>query len=470
MSTEYPDDFQRGLHFSDFVSEPKRMLLPIKGFEDKPLVSLEKAVEPLHSLVNDIGQMVWIAKENCQKPENCLSQDESASIMLYSMEWKPHESSFYYILNNVLRSQNRQELIPWFLYLRLVIHALSKLPASSPKIVYRGIRKDMSSEFSKGQKFIWWGFSSCTTSIEVLNNFLGQNGARTIFNIECQSGKSIGRHSFYEKEDEFLIYPAQQFEVISSYNAGNQLHIIHIKETSPPWPLFPKPAQVANDPISSYENQQLVNRILQFRLLSFIDLEYQNLIDDDMNIIAREAIIKKKCRQLRLQGQRITSNGVSILAKTLQNNETLEILDLSKNRVCDTGVADSAQVLALNNSALKTLSIRSASVTDVGIQHLAEMLKTNTVLTGLELSENQISDRGVELLANSLTRHNQSLIWLSLSFNWLVSDLSIDFLVRMLEQNVSLKEWYISDCNLTENGKSKLRQTEKSNVGFRLRV
>ncbi|CAF4514495.1 unnamed protein product, partial [Rotaria sp. Silwood2] len=262
MSTEYPDDFQRGLHFSDFVSEPKRMLLPIKGFEDKPLVSLEKAVEPLHSLVNDIGQMVWIAKENCQKPENCLSRDESASIMLYSMEWKPHESSFYYVLNNVLRSQNRQELIPWFLYLRLVIHALSKLPASSPKIVYRGIRKDMSSEFSKGQKFIWWGFSSCTTSIEVLNNFLGQNGARTIFNIECQSGKSIGQHSFYEKEDEFLIYPAQQFEVISSYNAGNQLHIIHIKETSPPWPLFPKPAQVANDPISSYENQQLVNRIL----------------------------------------------------------------------------------------------------------------------------------------------------------------------------------------------------------------
>ncbi|CAF3883432.1 unnamed protein product, partial [Rotaria sp. Silwood1] len=57
MSTEYADDFQRGLHFSDFVSEPKRMLLPIKGFEDKPLVSLEKAVEPLHSLVNDIGQM-----------------------------------------------------------------------------------------------------------------------------------------------------------------------------------------------------------------------------------------------------------------------------------------------------------------------------------------------------------------------------------------------------------------------------
>ncbi|CAF4087112.1 unnamed protein product [Rotaria sordida] len=129
--------------------------------------------------------MVWTVKQNCQHPHDHLSSDKSASIMLYTLEWTSQESSFYFILNKTLRSQDRKELLPWFLYLRLFIFALSKLPSMKHRIIYRGIKMNLSDEYQKDKIFVWWAFSSSTSSMEVLERFLGQNGSRTIFNIEC---------------------------------------------------------------------------------------------------------------------------------------------------------------------------------------------------------------------------------------------------------------------------------------------
>ena len=82
--------------FVDIAAEPRRMLLPIQGYENMPLVSLEEAVIPLASLVPDVKQMVWIAKQNCIHPKDGLTPNESASIMLYTMEWEPYEKSFIF--------------------------------------------------------------------------------------------------------------------------------------------------------------------------------------------------------------------------------------------------------------------------------------------------------------------------------------------------------------------------------------
>ena len=101
---------------------------------------------------------------------------------------------------------------------------------------------DLGEEFPKGKTFFWWAFSSCSSSIEVLEQFLGQHGHRTIFNIECDSAKDIYAHSFYQSENEVLMYPARQFQVVASFNAGNQLRIIHVKEIQPPFPFIHIPS------------------------------------------------------------------------------------------------------------------------------------------------------------------------------------------------------------------------------------
>jgi hypothetical protein len=241
MAAKFVDESKHILRFSDFTAEPRRILPPIQGYENMPLVSLEEAVDPLTSLVPDVERMAWTVKQSHFEGEHDLTDDEEASILLYTMEWQPREKSFYIILNKTLQAANRELLTPWFLYLRLVMTSLAKIPSDSNRlIVYRGVKLDLSAQYPPGSTVTWWGLSSCTTSVGVLSNerFLGASGTRTLFNIECHSAKSIKQYSFYPEEEEVLLPPARQFQVIGCLNQGNGLHIIQLKEIQPKFPLI----------------------------------------------------------------------------------------------------------------------------------------------------------------------------------------------------------------------------------------
>jgi hypothetical protein len=222
---------------SDLYDEPvNRLLLPIRGYEDQPLLPLNETIKPISKLFNRIEDYVFIALHNCRNPTDGLDQQESASIHLYTMQFS-RGSSLYQLLNQSLRKENREELKPWFLFLKLFLTALYKLPSQS-KIVWRGIKNvDLSSKYTEGTKFAWWGVSSCNTNIKILesNAFLGKTGERTIFSIECFNGKSIINHSYFKKkEDEVILMPGSYFEVIGQLNPAPQLHIIQLKQIIPP--------------------------------------------------------------------------------------------------------------------------------------------------------------------------------------------------------------------------------------------
>ncbi|CAF4119597.1 unnamed protein product [Adineta steineri] len=240
MATSGNIDPQQCTRISDILKEPQKMLMPIRGYEKMPIVSLEEAVTPLISILPEIQDYAYVAKERCESvPPDNLTQDESASIMLYSMEWEPHDKCLYFVLNAALRTEDRQKLKPWFLYLKLILTALEKLPSTRCN-VYRGVNLDLSNQYSKGKKFVWWGFSSCTTSIEVLENeqFLDKTGERTMFTIECDSGKDISRHSYFQSEEEVLLLAARQFIVVGCLRPAPGLHMIQLKETKPPITLL----------------------------------------------------------------------------------------------------------------------------------------------------------------------------------------------------------------------------------------
>ena len=230
---------QYTLRITDVTAEPLKLLTPIGGYEKMPLVSLEEAVDKLVPVLPTIQSHAYVAKQQCQNPADGLSSDESASIMLYTMEWKPHNECLYFVLNDLLRSANRQQdLEPWYLYLRLLLNALFRLPPVRT-MVHRGVRLDLGSRYHKEQTVVWWGFSSCTTNIEVLKSkqFLGDTDARTLFYIQCETARDIGKHSYFPTEDEVLLLAATQFQVTGCLNQGD-LCIIHLKEISPPFPLL----------------------------------------------------------------------------------------------------------------------------------------------------------------------------------------------------------------------------------------
>lgn len=218
---------------TDVQFEPGKFLSPIEGYQKVPSVSLEQAIQPLLSIVPDIDRRAFIALQRCQNPADKLTTDESASIFLYTMEWP---NSVYLLLNKTLTKEDRNQLLPWFSYLKLLLTALFKLP-SIKCTVWRGVKDlDLTTQYPKNKNTVWWRFSSSTTTVEVLNSekFLGQHGVRTMFNIECFNGKVIKNHSNYQQENEVLLLPGTQFEVTSHLNAGNGLQIIQMKEIENP--------------------------------------------------------------------------------------------------------------------------------------------------------------------------------------------------------------------------------------------
>lgn len=231
-----PERINCSYRVSDVTTTPDTMLSPMESYDGQPLVSLDEAVASLVPIINDILQRTETAKKRATSPADGLTSDESAAIILYTMEWSRHEESLYFILNSILRSENRDSVKPWFLYLKLISTGLTKLPSIPGRTYYRGVKRNLSDAYLPGgSSVVWWAFSSCTSNINTLQKeqFLGKKGARTLFAIECHTGKDICRHSMYPRESEILLMPATQLEVIGQYQSGVDEYMIQMREIVP---------------------------------------------------------------------------------------------------------------------------------------------------------------------------------------------------------------------------------------------
>lgn len=219
------------LRLTDIHPPPKHALKPIRGYLNQPLVSLEEAVKPLSNLIPNLENNVALVKERCKQPKDGLTTDQSAAIMLFTLESKPRKYSLYMILNETLFDEDRHKLERWFLFLQLILSGLVQLPSKACH-VYRGVQEDLRKEYPVNSSFIWWGFSTCTVSVGILENeqILDRNKPRTLFHIDCRSGKDIRNHSFIPHEDQILLLPARQFMVNGVLDSGNSLHVIQIQE------------------------------------------------------------------------------------------------------------------------------------------------------------------------------------------------------------------------------------------------
>jgi hypothetical protein len=187
--------------------------------------------------------MVEIAKRNSRKPTDGLTPDESSAIHLYTMQWPEPHPSLFTLLNERLRSKNRNTLISWFLFLKLFFTALYKLP-SLKGVIYRGVRGNLSDQYDDDH--FWWGTSSCTKTMNVMETFVGSEGDRTIFNIECINGKSIQSHSHFKEENEILLMPGSYFQVVSKWKPAKGLYIIQLQEKVPPYPTMAPPFDLSS--------------------------------------------------------------------------------------------------------------------------------------------------------------------------------------------------------------------------------
>ena len=231
----------------DTSDDFEQNLSPIVGYACQPLVSLEEACKPLEFILPKLQHYISISKSRSAHQTNHLTIDEAAAIRLYTTQWDEHNNdrtlSLYSQLNCVLRDPDRTKLKPWFLYLKLLMIALTKLPVASTQTVWRGIRHQDSTRYKEGDEKIWWAFSSCTKSLNVLNSdlFLGKTGTRTIFSIETFDGRSVSEYSDFSDEDEVLLLPGTRLKVFSKLNPAPDLHIIELKQVKSNQQLIERP-------------------------------------------------------------------------------------------------------------------------------------------------------------------------------------------------------------------------------------
>ena len=248
--------------FLDVGKEPKIDLGPIEEYEKKPLVSLEEAVVRIEKSLFNLDPRVKTALRNSREPADGLPPNESAAIHLYTMEWPDPHPSLYTVFNQHLRSQERKSLTPWFLYLKLFLTALYKLP-SFKGVIWRGVPQNLSDQYK--DDCIWWGVSSCSKSRHVTTNFIGSASERTLFMVECKNGKAINAHSHHPEEDEVILMPGTFLRVMNKSNPVAGLHLVHLQEAPPPYQIIAPPFDVPAPPpnlTSSAEDDEVHRRAL----------------------------------------------------------------------------------------------------------------------------------------------------------------------------------------------------------------
>ena len=353
MAFNNDDDIDKHrLRFGDVADEPMRMLPPIEGYQDRPLVSLEEAVKPLVKHIPDLEAKASEVKESCQNLSNLtLTHDEIASIRLYTMEWKKKKPSLYTLLNERLRSANRSTLIDWFLYLRLFINALAKIP-SRPRLLFRGVKLNLSADYQMGEVVTWWAFSSCTDSMEVLESaaFCGKTGPRTIFQIDCYSGKDVRQYSKYPTESEVLLIAARQFRVTSKTDHGDGLSIVQLQETEPncslifipdlsPSPYLSEGSTSDTTNYSSGRNPNILAKIKQVQNHGNAVIEGEPIGEEDMLDLVQVIVIDKKYPKLQIYNSELTTDSISVLGRAIGKSTDLVEVDLSNNRLSSNDVS-----------------------------------------------------------------------------------------------------------------------------------
>ncbi|CAM4939061.1 unnamed protein product [Rotaria socialis] len=214
--------------FGDIDASFKR-LTPVYGFRSAKCVPIENALESIVSQIDELPYYIKTAKKYCHFPsEHGLTRDESAAIYIYTMEWG--DTALYRVLNQALRSENRQALKIWFPYLRLFDEALRKLPTVK-EVLWRGISLDIGRSFVRNQIVTWWSVNSCSSSVNVIKNFIGKEKNSTLFLIEAVNGRKVSGYTEFENEEEIVLPMGSQFRVKSDpLEQSNGSYLVHLIE------------------------------------------------------------------------------------------------------------------------------------------------------------------------------------------------------------------------------------------------
>ena len=168
-----------------------------------------------------------------------------------------------------------------------------------------------------------------------------------------------------------------------------------------------------------------------------------------------------KCTALQVLSLQIKVEELIVkLFKSLEQNQSLQVLDIAESSITTTTVGSAVSQMLRCNKTLHDLNMNSCGISDEVCEVIAKGLAHNKCLRKLDLSNNRICDVGVVSLFQVLNSNSCCLQELNLSSNWKDSvDLEYNFPIRtILSNNTELKILSVSclECFRTGFGRELL--------------
>ena len=182
--------------------------------------------------------------------------------------------------------------------------------------------------------------------------------------------------------------------------------------------------------------------------------------------------VQKKLAEIRCNGLNFTQCSLSpfdcvALVRALKSVEGILDFDLNDNNLQSLGCIEIAKLLRgneHNQGFCRQLNLSQNQITDKGVEQLsAALTHTNCKLSSLNLWRNKITDKGVEYLSAALTHTNCKINSLNLSDNK-ITDKGVEYLSAALKHpDCKLNSLILSDNQTTDKGVNSIYTALKHN-------
>ncbi|KAG0211160.1 T-complex-associated testis-expressed protein 1 [Mortierella sp. NVP41] len=200
-------------------------------------------------------------------------------------------------------------------------------------------------------------------------------------------------------------------------------------------------------------------------------LSFRRVTTAELGIVFDALATNSTLKELYASGHSLDLDAALKLSQALQQNSTLERLNIGNDRLgANAGVVKAlAEGLARNKGLVKLdLELKSlggqceGDEGEGGLRALGEALEKNQDLQELNLARNKLTDQDIEVLCNALA-HNRGLKILDLSLNSLGERGARAVAALLANENCGLREIDLSDNELTEEGGMAIGQALKTN-------
>ncbi|XP_062394696.1 NACHT, LRR and PYD domains-containing protein 12-like, partial [Sardina pilchardus] len=183
-----------------------------------------------------------------------------------------------------------------------------------------------------------------------------------------------------------------------------------------------------------------------------LDLMDNDLTDSGVQLLSK-GLSSPHCKlqMLRLAGCKLTDKSCELVASVLQSPNSLIELDLTDNDLTDSGVQLLSKGLSSPHCKLQMLRLAGCKLTDKSCELVASVLQSPNSLIELDLSDNDLGDSGVQLLSKGLSSPHCKLQTLRLT-GCKLTDKSCELVASVLQSPNSLLELDLKNNNLGDSG------------------